>query len=137
MKDDNSLKFWQPNDATINLNLKGLIGTKMTVLRNDGTRYMGVVGGIDPYIGVSIVREQNKKLVAACLHGPFDPQVREIYLRSESFQLQYHEKFLVFVGMIKEAKKTGKFSLIELAARLEDINGSKIYGNNQSCPFGV
>ena len=57
MKDDNSLKFWQPNDATINLNLKGLIGTKMTVLRNDGTRYMGVVGGIDPYIGVSIVRE--------------------------------------------------------------------------------
>jgi small nuclear ribonucleoprotein (snRNP)-like protein len=132
-----SLKFWQPNDATINQNVKGLIGTKMTVIRSDGTRYQGIVGGIDPYIGISIVKSENKDKIAVCLHGPFDPQVRETFLRNERLQLHYHEKYLLFLDMIRKAKETGVLSLGELGSKLEEISGLSPFGSNKSCPFGV
>lgn len=135
----NDLRFWQPTDATINMDIEGLIGTKLVIDTGDNRKYVSVVGGIDPYIGVSMVEADNPKSLVRCLHGPFDPQFRERYLTNEEFQENYHTDFECYVNAIREAKKTGKLSTPKLNRALAKARGvSEIFsGGGMDCPFGV
>ena len=135
---NDSLKFWQPNDATINLNLKGLVGTKLTVVRGDGTMVDAICAGADPYIGLSLVRADDHTKIVDCFHGPFDPNFREKYLYKKTWQNDYHSVFTVFLQFIKEAKKTGflyRKELNKAISKAKGVPSKPSYGG--VCPFGV
>jgi hypothetical protein len=137
MSKDN-LKFWQPNDATINYDVEGLVGTKLTVIRQDGSTVQAVVAGVDPYIGVSLVRVDDKERIINCFHGPFDPNYREKYLKRKDWQAEYHIHFSIFVEHIRSAKKTGYLNRRNMFDDVDNNIGRQVYAKSGGvCPFGV
>jgi hypothetical protein len=130
------MKFWSPVQATIDTDIKGLMGMKLRYISGRGKEQIGIVVGVDPYIGCSIVDEDDHKVVLQCLHGPFDPSRREIYLRNDSWKSEYYHDFKAFVALLHKAKETGEFSNREYCSLLAEAYGEADFGSGP-CPFGV
>jgi hypothetical protein len=130
------LKFWSPVQATIDTDIKGLMGMKLIINAADGNEWVGIVAGVDPYIGCSIVAEDDPTLLLHCLGGPYDPELREEYLENDQFKSEYYHDFKAFVDLLHKAKKTGRFEYSEYMALITEAYGGDVSGSG-ACPFGV
>jgi len=128
------MKYWTPNTNIVEADIKGFMGMKVTFHSIGGNIYQGVVAGVDPYIGISVVREEDHKIALHCLHGPMDPQFRESYLRNNSLKEKYNNRFPIFLKYLKEAKEIGIFDEV---AMVEEMDIPLGLGNGASCPFGL
>ena len=134
---EKELKYWVPTQKV--LKAKGyirLLGKKLSYTLLNGEEVVGIIAGIDPYIGISVVRDDNPKNLLFCLHGPFDPNYRGSYLASDKLKNNYERKFLGFLSYLKKCGRTGEISTIGVRKSmdlplLERQRGSGI------CPFGV
>lgn len=135
------LKFWNPGRETTNVNISGLMGERITYLRQDGKRIPAIVAGVDPYIGVSIVYADEPSKICLCLHGPMDPNVREHYLYDEFLQSEYPTDFKTYVKYLREVVEGGGvFSREEFGRRRQEeqsYDGELSMGGPGICPYGV
>lgn len=134
MAKQEDLKFWIPNKAVIDIDTEGLIGSKLTVTNLNGDTRQCVIAGCDPYIGLSIVREDDPKVVIYCLHGPFDPHFREDYLKKEHLKVEYNRRFPVGISYCLTAMKTGKLDMVNM---FKDQDADTGFSNGVGCPYGI
>ena len=134
MSKQENMKFWTPNSAIVNANVAGLMGAKITVTTRDGKVEQGVIAGVDPYIGISIVTEDNVERLLFCLHGPFDPNYREMYNNNDSdVRGQLNKRFPICLSYIRRAVETGNLNLNDMFNEWDEIGFSAGGG----CPFSA
>ena len=137
MSEQNEMKFWTPPTATIDLDIEGLMGMKVVHINSYGEKVVCVVAGVDPYIGCSLVDENDPERMIQCLHGPFDPSRRAHYLQSEKWRVEYPHDYRNFVTLLKAAKTSGEFNVMDyIELQREAYGGDGGFGSG-SCPFGV
>lgn len=135
------MKFWNPGREITSLNVDGLAGQKITYYMNDD-RYEAIVGGVDPYIGISLVKANDPEKPLMCLYGPFAPGFQEHYLHEflgDFRKERYINRYKIYLEYLREVVEgNGMFIEAEFANRLEDANPE--YGpasGGGSCPYGV
>lgn len=133
-------KFWTPNTDVTCSNVAGLIGKKVEYVCSDGATYNGIVGGADPYVGLSIVVDNGKgDEILRCLNGPLAPDFREGFLKNRaSWRKNYNSKFPIYLSYLREVLEgDGVFLEEELEERYYDADVSLGSGGLGVCPFGV
>lgn len=133
MSKQEDLKFWIPNKAVIDASVEGLVGSKITVVDRDGGVHQGIIAGADPYIGLSVVKESDPKVILLCVHGPFDPAFRELFNRKDNLKAKYNKQYTPILKSLFKATSTGTLDITELFEEIEETSSLK----GTSCPYGV
>lgn len=134
------LKFWKPGPKVTNVDVSGLAGEKLSYFGGD-IEFRAVIAGVDHYLGISIVEEDNPSRVLWCSHGPYDPNWRKWYFDPEAKTFRrnrYSARFGIFVDYLRELVESGKPFREDVLADLYEEAGYPLgSGNNSPCPFGV
>ena len=132
------LTYWNPSSRVRRLKCASVMGKTFTYVGHDGEHRSVIVGGADPYLGISLVLQDDHTHIVRCLHGPFDPNYRAGYLRG-TYRKGYNMKFPIFLKQVKAAIKSGYLYHHELAEEYVDAGALTGGGTGGSgvCPFGM
>jgi hypothetical protein len=131
--EEDKMKFWKPNQNIIDMDIYGLMGSKITVINGKGEEVPGVIAGADPYIGFSVVRQEDPKKVLLCVHGPYSPGLRVHFLDNPDLQNLYNRLYPIAIKNALQSIETGLFDTQVVMEAMGDPDCSA----KEGCPFGV